>query len=104
MSKSRRWIHIVILVVLLVISVGPWVMTFVADQIMNSYGCSFDESFVQPCVIGGQDRGQLLHSWGNMGYIGIITCPVGLVLFALYLVILGIAWLVRRSRQAKPSK
>jgi hypothetical protein len=103
MNKRNLWIHVVVLAVLLIVAVGPWVLTFVADQILNSNGCSFDESFVQPCVIGGQDRGQLLHSWGNMGYVGIITCPVGFILIALYLIGLGIAWLVRRSRQAKAS-
>ena len=63
--------------------------------IANAYGCKLDEGSVHPCVIKGQDYGELLYSLGVMGWFMLVTIPGGLVAFASWLIFLilhRVAW------------
>jgi hypothetical protein len=41
---------------------------------------------VHPCIINGQDYGELLYSLGVMGWFMLVTIPGGLVAFAGWLI------------------
>ena len=56
--------------------------------IANAYGCKVDEGSVHPCIIGGVDRGELLYSMGVLGWLMLVTLPVGGLAFLVWLAIL----------------
>jgi hypothetical protein len=47
-----------------------------------------DEGSVHPCVIGGKDYGQLLYTLGVMGWLMLITLPLGTLAFVAWLIVL----------------
>lgn len=98
-----RWIvHALILITILVIGFGPWVMVAGAGLVAESNGCQLDEGSAHPCVINGMDYGETLYSLGLMGWIGLATCPLSILLLAIYLGVLLILYLVRRNKQPLP--
>jgi hypothetical protein len=90
--------HIVVLLVIVVIGAGPWVLVAAAGTVASANGCDLDEGSIHPCIINGKDYGEDLYTMGMMGWIGIATCPVALLLLGAYLVINLIVWLVRRNK------
>jgi hypothetical protein len=58
-----------------------------------------------PCIINGQDYGELLYSLGVMGWFMLVTIPGGLVAFAswlIFLVLHRVAWRKRISAGIPP--
>jgi hypothetical protein len=93
--------HVVILLVIFAIGIGPWISVAIAGTIAESNGCQLDEGSVHPCMVNGQDMGETLYSMGMMGWIGIATCPVALILLGVYLLVVVTVWLVKRNRAKK---
>src|SRR2546421_11800235 len=56
--------------------------------ITNAYGCQVDEGSVHPCIINGQDYGQLLYTLGVLGWLMLVTIPGGLFAFVTWLIVL----------------
>jgi len=56
--------------------------------IANAYGCKVDEGSIHPCIINGQDHGQLLYTLGVLGWLMLVTLPAGLFAFVVWLIIL----------------
>ena len=56
--------------------------------IANAYGCKVDEGSMHPCIINGQDHGQLLYTLGVLGWLMLVTLPAGLFAFVVWLIIL----------------
>ena len=65
--------------------------------IANAHGCRVDEGSVHPCIINGQDYGQLLYTLGVLGWLMLVTIPAGAFAFAIWLVIL----ILHRARWRK---
>jgi hypothetical protein len=68
--------------------------------IANAHGCRVDEGSVHPCVINGNDYGQLLYTLGVMGWFMLVTLPAGLFAFVLWLIVL---LLHRRAWRKRPA-
>ena len=56
--------------------------------ISNVGGCKVDEGSMHPCIINGQDYGQLLYTLGVLGWLMLVTIPVGLFAFIIWLIVL----------------
>lgn len=99
---KRKWlIHVIILLVIAAIGLGPWVSLAIAGSIASAYGCQLDEGSTHPCIINGQDWGETLYGMALMGgWVGLATCPLSLGLLVLYSVVLI---LIRISRK-KPDE
>jgi TRAP-type C4-dicarboxylate transport system permease small subunit len=93
--------HVVMLLVIFAIGIGPWISVAIAGTIAESNGCQLDEGSVHPCMVNGRDMGETLYSMGMMGWIGIATCPVALILLGVYLLVVVTVWLVKRNRAKK---
>src|SRR5216110_132831 len=52
--------------------------------IANAYGCKVDEGSMHPCIINGQDYGQLLYTLGVLGWLMLVTLPAGLFAFVVW--------------------
>ena len=99
MQRYSWLVHVVILLVILAIGLGPWVSVAIAGSLANANGCQLDEGSVHPCVINGKDYGETLYGMGLMGWIGIATCPLSLILLGVYLAVVFVFWLVRRNKE-----
>ncbi|MGH2582764.1 MAG: hypothetical protein ACRDFQ_07695 [Anaerolineales bacterium] len=100
--KRFGWVaHVVVLAVIATICLGPWVLVATAAEVAIVNGCRLDEGSVHPCVINGKDYGDMLYGMGLMGWIGIATLPLALILLGVYLAVVLVLWLVRRNREKK---
>lgn len=97
--KKRTWIvHLIVLFALLVFALSPFLIAMGAGAFASANGCELHEGFVNPCVVGGNDYGDTLYSLGVMGWFGLATLPVGLLLAGLYVVIVLVVWALRRRK------
>jgi hypothetical protein len=65
--------------------------------IANAHGCKVDEGSVHPCIVNGQDYGQLLYTLGVLGWLMLVTIPGGAFAFAIWLIV----FILHRERWRK---
>jgi hypothetical protein len=88
-SKRFPWIlYWILLVLILGFVLAPMGSVMLCGAIANAYGCRVDEGSVHPCIIGGQDYGQLLYTLGVLGWLMLVTLPCGFLAFAVWLIVL----------------
>jgi hypothetical protein len=96
--KKFPWvIYLLVLVLILAFTLAPIGSVVACGWIANAHGCNVDEGSVHPCVINGVDRGELLYTLGVLGWLMLVTLPVGGMAFIGWLVIL----IVHRTRWRK---
>ena len=96
-------INLLIIACITLICVAPILSTALAGNIASSAGCELDEGSVHPCLINGQDYGEVLYSLGMMAWYTFMSVPLGIGLFLVYLLVILIIFLVRRSRRDRSS-
>ena len=79
------WIGLVPIVLFAFAPIGS---VMLCGVIANANGCKVDEGSVHPCIINGQDYGQLLYTLGVLGWLMLVTLPGGLFAFVIWLIIL----------------
>ena len=100
-TKIQLLIHGLIVFVILLLAALPLISVAVAGEIATANGCDLDEGSVHPCVVNGQDIGETLYTLGMMGWFMLVSIPVGIGLAVLYVVLVGVFYIVRaiiRSR------
>jgi ABC-type sugar transport system permease subunit len=105
--KRFPWIiYSVFLVLIILFTVAPIGSVVACSVIANRYGCHVDEGSIHPCVVGGKDYGPLLYQLGVLGWLMLVTLPVGAIAFAAWLIILLLhrsAWRKRTSTNLSPA-
>jgi len=87
--KRFPWIiYWALLVLIILFALAPIGSVVVCAWIANAHGCKVDEGSVHPCIINGQDYGQLLYTLGVLGWLMLVTIPGGLFAFVIWLIIL----------------
>lgn len=79
------------------IGLGPLLVALGAGAVASGLGCRLNEAAAHPCQLGPFDIGGALYSFGMMGWLSLVTLPLGalaLAGFTLYL-------LVQRLRRAR---
>lgn len=93
----RRW-KVLLVVGWALFTFGPLLGALLAGAVADAHGCTLNEGSVHPCVIGGWDAGELLYAFGVMGWLMLVTVPVG-TLTGIAGLGAWIAWLIaRRAR------
>jgi hypothetical protein len=96
-------IHALVIFTILCIAFSPLVSVAIAGSIANANGCQLDEGSVHPCLVNGKDMGETLYTMGVLGWLMLATIPLGLMVVALYiLIVLGyylIRWIMRKRTQ-----
>ncbi|HEY4283284.1 MAG TPA: hypothetical protein VGM62_09475 [Chthoniobacterales bacterium] len=88
-KKRFPWIlYWIVLVLIAIIALAPVGSVIACGVIANAYGCHVDEGSVHPCLINGKDYGHMLHTLGVMGWLMLVTLPLGGLAFALWLILL----------------
>src|SRR3954449_13296772 len=73
------WIwYLLALLVIGAFAFAPVGSVILCAVIAHTYGCKVDEGSVHPCIINGQDYGDLLYSLGVMGWLMLVSIPIGL--------------------------
>lgn len=85
------------------LALAPIGSVVVCGIIANAHNCRVDEGSVHPCIINGEDYGQLLYTLGVMGWLMLVTLPAGAIAFAIWLVTLLLHRSAWRKRAATPS-
>jgi len=87
---------------LVLICALPIALALTAGTIAEAHGCRLDEAGVYPCVIDGRDYGTTLAAMGMVGWLMLLTVPIGAVALAGG-VVAAILWAVgaRRARRAR---
>jgi hypothetical protein len=90
-GQKRKFPWIIYLLVLFAIgalALAPLGSVVVCSWIANAHGCKVDEGTVHPCVIDGNDYGQLLYTLGVLGWLMLVTLPAGALAFTIWLIVL----------------
>jgi len=91
-SKLHRrfpWIwYLLALLAIFGFAFAPIGSVMLCAAVANVGGCKVDEGSVHPCIINGHDYGQLLYTLGVLGWLMLVTIPVGLFAFVIWLVVL----------------
>lgn len=78
MTLFKRYLLAFALIALFTVS--PFIPVVIAGVVATANGCRLDEAGFYPCVILGHDFGELLGTMGMLGWLGLVTFPVGNVL------------------------
>ena len=90
------------LAVIILFAIAPLLSVLIASAIAEANGCVLHEGGVNPCVIGGVDRGETLLTMFVLGWLMFLTLPAGAVAFLIWLVVLIIhRVLLSRTRQTR---
>ncbi len=76
--------------------IAPIVVAVGSGNFAAAHGCQVDEGSVHPCVIGGTDYGKTFYSLGVVGWLMLVTFPLGLVAGAALFVGMVVHLLARR--------
>jgi hypothetical protein len=79
-------------VTILVIALLPAISVSLTYVIASALGCSVNEGGATPCPFMGVDLGETLVTMMVLGWLGLLTLPVGGVALAVWLA----AWIGRR--------
>jgi ABC-type Fe3+ transport system permease subunit len=79
---SKKTIKISLITGSLALIILPWASVFVAYKIAETYDCRVDTAGVHPCLVGNRDLGKLLNTMGMMGFVGMMTSPLGIAVLA----------------------
>ena len=93
MNKRTVLIHGSIILFIVLIGFGPLLLTFGAVAFANLNDCVLHEGFPNPCVVFGVDWGDMLYTFGVMGWITLASLPVAVIMFAIYLSVVIVMWL-----------
>ncbi|HTJ58144.1 MAG TPA: hypothetical protein VL418_11330 [Devosiaceae bacterium] len=85
--------YLVAFIAIAVVALLPVVSVLGAGLIADANGCALDEGGVHPCVVAGKDWGDLLYTMGVMGWLSLVSLPLG----GIALVILAVAVFIHRS-------
>jgi len=87
--KRFPWIvYWLVLALIILVALAPVGTAIGSASIANAYGCKVDEGSVHPCIIKGQDYGQLFYTLGVLGWLMLVTLPAGVFAFVIWLIIL----------------
>ena len=99
---ARYWPALLLFFVSLTVGIAPLVSVVIAGTLAHNYGCTLHEGFVNPCVILGEDRGELLYTMGVAGWFMFLTIPIALLGSISSLIIALIIFLVGRKKKRAP--
>ena len=100
-QKRFPWIvYCIALVLIILVALAPVGSVVACGLIANANRCKVDEGSVRPCIINGQDYGQLLYTLGVPGWLILLSLPGGLFAFVIWLIILILHREAWRKRMA----
>ena len=73
-------------IIIALITLGPLLITLLGGAAASLFGCTISEVGPQECLVLSVDIGWLFYAMGVIGWLFIITVPLGVLLFVLWTV------------------
>lgn len=73
-------------IIITLITLGPLLITLLGGAAASLFGCTISEVGPQECLVLSVDIGWLFYAMGVIGWLFIITVPLGVLLFFLWTV------------------
>ena len=96
------WLGAAFAIIVLVAAL-PLISVLISTGIAGALGCQVDEAAVHPCPFMGIDLGEMLTLMFILGWLGLVTLPLGVIALAVWLIIFlmtFVCWRRRRRREA----
>jgi predicted permease len=77
-QKSSVWVRPTFAVIVLV-AAAPMISVLISGVIAAALGCPLDEGSPHPCPFMGVDLSEILYSMDVVGWLGLVTLPLGAV-------------------------
>jgi hypothetical protein len=77
----------------------PLFSVLICEGIASYAGCRVDEGSVHPCMVGGNDIGELLYGMFVMGWMLLLTMPVGMLLLTCWFVFFALKFIRARGKK-----
>ena len=99
-----RIIFIILLVLILIFTLWPTVISMGAEWYGRWHGCEVEFTRAIPCIVNGEDQGKWIYETQQWAYLSLYTIPVGGMLLLGWLVLAVIVYIVKRARSgSKPA-
>jgi hypothetical protein len=96
-----RTVFVLLFLVILLIGLGPALISVGGQWIAEAYGCQVDLDRVIPCMIDGRDYGPLAYNLGFAIWYSYLSIPLALVLLGVWAVAAVITFILKLG--SKPS-
>ncbi|GEM83780.1 hypothetical protein [Meiothermus hypogaeus] len=84
----KPWLrHGLVLFIIALLSLSPLLLALLAGAFANANGCTLHEGNVHPCVVGGRDYGETLYTMVVLGWMSLVTMPLGMGAGGVYLLV-----------------
>jgi hypothetical protein len=77
-QRSSRRVRATFAAIVLV-AVAPLISVLISGVIAGVLGCELDEGLLHPCPFMGVDLGETLYVMFVLGWLGLVTLPLGAV-------------------------
>ena len=99
-----RIIFIILLVLILIFTLWPTVISLGAEWYGRWHGCEVEFTRAIPCIVNGEDQGKWIYETQQWAYLSLYTIPVGGMLLLGWLVLAAIVYIIYRVRRgSKPA-
>ena len=93
-----RIIFIILLVLILIFTLWPTVISMGAEWYGRWHGCEVEFTRAIPCIVNGEDQGKWIYETQQWAYLSLYTIPVGGMLLLGLLVLAVVVYIVKRVR------
>jgi hypothetical protein len=92
--------YVIALLFIALFALAPIASLMISIAIADANGCTLNEGGVHPCVVGGHDWGETLMTMFVLGWLMLLTLPIGAIAFVIWCAALITHLLIRRSKRA----
>lgn len=93
-----RIIFIILLVLILIFTLWPTVISMGAEWYGRWHGCEVEFTRAIPCIVNGEDQGKWIYETQQWAYLSLYTIPFGGMLLLGWLVLAVVVYIVKRVR------
>lgn len=101
MSRTERKNLLAALAVILAFALFPVASVVASSALADAAACRLDEADSHPCIIFGADWGDVLSTVFVLGWLGLVTLPLGAAALLAWLVGATALWLKGRRGGAR---
>ena len=92
--------YLLVLAAILVLALLPLASVLVSSAIADWNNCALDEGSAHSCLIGGSEWGGALYTMAVMGWLMLLSLPLGGGAVLVWFIMLIIHWLAWRRQTA----
>jgi hypothetical protein len=76
---------------------APVLSIYASSSIAGAYDCRLNENSAHSCMVGGMDLGELLANMFVLGWLALVTVPLGALALLIWTVVAAIQFFRRKA-------